>query len=240
MSIERRLSRLEAAGRPAPEDAREREEERKRIREMAEHMNTCSGGAELFEITEGGIVLCAVDGKPITAYAQLCAEQDYWQEMEWMAFSLVSGHEPLFSLDEAGALRSPDGRFAVSRERADLLGLMGPRGEAAASSASPERWQRFLEDEEAAEILEELMDLAEAAIVPDSYREPAHRWHDLGEINDQLGDHDLGSIFADAEEREATRRLTWTLSYVPQARALLSELTGLRDGFVANEKGGSW
>jgi hypothetical protein len=52
-----------------------------------------------------------------------------------------------------------------------------------------------------------------------------------------LGNHDLGSIFADAEERESTRRLTWTLIHVPEARAMLSELTRLRDAFVAAEEG---
>jgi hypothetical protein len=87
-------------------------------------------------------------------------------------------------------------------------------------------------------MLGELTGLAEAAVVPDAYREPASRWHDLGEINDRLGDHDLGSVFADGEEREACRRLTWTLVYVPEARALLSELTRLRDAFAA-EGGGA-
>jgi hypothetical protein len=52
-----------------------------------------------------------------------------------------------------------------------------------------------------------------------------------------LGKHALGSIFADAEERVATRRLTWTLIHVPEARTMLSELTRLRDVFVAEEEG---
>ena len=73
--------------------------------------------------------------------------------------------------------------------------------------------------------------------MPEAYREPNHGWHNQGEINDRLGNHDLGSIFADAEERESTRRLTWTLIHVPEARAMLSELTSLRDAFVAAEEG---
>ena len=239
MSVHRFRKEVEEleAERRRPEDAAAREKQKREIRETAEHRNNCAGGEPLFKITEDGDVFCAADGKPVTTWVQLGAEESYQQEMEWMALSLIRGSEPPLTLDEAGTFRSLDGRFALSRERMELRGLMGPRAEAAASSTSPERWQRFLEDEEAAEILEELMGLADGAVVPDTYREPGHRWHDLGEINDRLGNHDLGSIFADAEEREATRRLTWTLVHVPEARAMLSELTRLRDAFVAEGEG---
>jgi len=44
------------------------------------------------------------------------------------------------------------------------------------------------------------LELGEAAAVPADYREPGHKWHDLGDINDRLGRHDLGSICEDAEE----------------------------------------
>jgi hypothetical protein len=120
----------------------------------------------------------------------------------------------------------------------DLRALMGPLTQQIQQSIPSERWGQFLAaDEQAAELLRQLLGRAEDAEVPDVYREPGQRWHDLGEINDRLGNHDLGSIFADAEERDATRRLTWTLIHVPEARTMLSELTRLRDVFVAEEEG---
>jgi hypothetical protein len=166
---------------------------------------------------------------------------EFWEmQMEWVALHLVRGCEPYFALDEAGAFVTPDSRFALSRERMDLRGLMGPLTQEQQEAIPPERWERFLEtDEEAAALLERLLELGEKAAVPDTYRMPGHEWHDLGEINDRLGNHDLGSVFEDAEEREATRRLTWTLTHLPEAREMLSELTRRRDAFVA-EEGGSW
>ena len=162
---------------------------------------------------------------------------DFWEmQLEWTALHLIRGLEPDFTLDEAGAFWTLDGRFAVSRWRMDLRGLTGPRTVAIQETMPPERWQRFLEtDEEAAELLERLLAMGEDAAVPDTYREPGHKWHDLGEINDRLGNHDLGSAFEDAEEREATRRMTWTLIHNPDARVMLSELTRRRDTFVAAE-----
>ena len=88
-------------------------------------------------------------------------------------------------------------------------------------------------DEEAADLLEELFARVEDADVPGSYRMPNHEMHELAEINDRLGNHDLGSVFQDAEERERVRRLTWTLMHDPEARGLLSELTLRRDAFAA-------
>ena len=86
-------------------------------------------------------------------------------------------------------------------------------------------------DEEAAELLERLLQLGEDAVMPEDYREPGYQWHDSGEVNDRLGRHDLGSIFEGLEERETTRRLTWTLIHNPDARALLSGITRRRDSF---------
>ena len=166
----------------------------------------------------------------------------FWEmQMEWTALHLVRRIEPDFTLDETGAFVTPDGRFAVSRERIDLRGLMGPRTEAMAEAIAntPERWQRFLAaDEEAAELLERLLELGEAVAVPDAYKEPGHEWHDQDEIRERIGDpHDVvgGSIFIDAEERDGVRRLTWTLVNDPDARAMLSELTRRRDSFVADK-----
>jgi len=224
-------------GRGGPKDEREREVLKRRIRETAEHMNDCArGGEPLFEITAEGDVLCANDGKPVTTWHQTGAEQFYWMEMEWSALHLVRGCEPYFTLDETGTFVSPDGRFALSRERMDLRGLMGPRTQEQQQEIPPERWRRFLEaDEEAAELLERIRELTETSPVPDTYKEPGHEWHELGEINDRMGRHDLGSVFVDAVEREAVRRLTWTLTHKPDARTMLSELTRRRDAFVADE-----
>jgi hypothetical protein len=158
---------------------------------------------------------------------------EFWEmEVEHTALHLLRGVEPYFTLDERDAFLTLDGRFAFSRRRMDLRALMGPLTQHIQQSVPSERWGQFLAaNEQAAELLKQLLDRAQDAVVPNAYREPGHRWHDLGEINDRLGNRDLGSIFADAEEREATRRLTWTLIHDPEARAVLSELTRLRDAF---------
>ena len=113
-----------------------------------------------------------------------------------------------------------------------------PQGRAVEIANTPERWERFLAaDDGAAELLEGLLRAAEDADVPEDYREPDHKWHDHGEVCDELGQHEFGSVFLDGGEREATRRMTWTLMNDPGARALLSGLTRRRDAFVADEAG---
>ena len=165
--------------------------------------------------------------------------REFWEmQIEWVALHLVRGLEPDFTLDAEGAFWTLDGRFAVSLQRIDLQGLMGPRTEEMQETMPRERWERFLEsDEEAAELLERLLQLGEDAVVPENYREPGYQWHDQAEIRERLGDpHGVGgSIFLDAEERETTRRLTWTLIHNPDARALLSEITRRRDSFAAED-----
>ena len=233
--LRKEVEELEAKRR-RPEDDAERERQKREIRATAEHMNNCAHGEPLFEITEDGDVFCAADGKPVTTWVQLGAEESYRDQLEWIALHLVRGIEPDFTLDEEGVFRTLDGRFALSRERMDLGGLMGPRTQRIEEATPPERWHRFLAaDEEACDLLERLLQLGEDAAVPETFREPLYHWHELGEINDQLGNRDLGSIFVDAEEREATRRLTWTLIHNRGARVMLSELTRRRDAFVREE-----
>ena len=157
--------------------------------------------------------------------------EQFWEmHMEWTALHLVRGPEPGFTLDEAGAFLTPDGRFAVSRERMDLRGLSGPRTQAMqeAIANAPERWGRFLE---------RILELGEATAVPDAYKEPGHEWHDQAEVRERIGDpHGVGGcIFIDAEERKAVRSLNWTLINNPDARGMLAELTLRRDAFVADE-----
>ncbi len=164
--------------------------------------------------------------------------EEFWEmQMEWSALHLVRGLEPGFTLDEAGTFWTLDGRFALSRKHMDLRGLMGPRTQEIQERIPPERWGRFLEaDEEAAELLECILELAESTAVPED-KEPGHQWHEQAEIREQIGDpHGLGgTIFEDADEREATRRLTWTLIHNPDAAAMPSELTRRRDAFVTAE-----
>jgi hypothetical protein len=122
--IKRRLSRLEDAERPGPEDERQREEERKRVREQAEHANYCGWGKEvgrwpLFEIAEGGAgdVFCTHDGKPVTDSRQILAECFYWQELEW--------GDPGLDHDEGlQTFYTLEGELAVSRKRFDLQHLL--------------------------------------------------------------------------------------------------------------------
>ena len=128
--IKRRLSRLEDADRSGPEeDERQREEERKRIREQAEHATYCGWGEEvgrwpLFEIAEGGgDVFCTHDGKPVTDSRQILAECFYWQALEWGGPGLV--HD-----EEAQAFYTQRGDLALSREYVNLEHLLG-RGEGA-------------------------------------------------------------------------------------------------------------
>ena len=97
---------------------------------------------------------------------------EFWElELEWVAFHLVRGLEPHFSLDASDVLRTLDGRFAVSRHRMDLRNLGEPRTQAMQEAMVPERWQRFLKaDEEAAELMERLLELGDGAAVPEDYR----------------------------------------------------------------------
>jgi hypothetical protein len=53
--------------------------------------------------------------------------EGFWEmQVEWTALHLVRGLEPDFTMDETGAFVTLDGRFALSRERVDLRGLIGP------------------------------------------------------------------------------------------------------------------
>src|SRR3712207_5914889 len=164
---------------------------------------------------------------------------ELWEmEVEWTALRLLRGLEPDFTMDETGAFVTLDGRFAVSRERMDLRGLMGPRTVEIqeAITNTPQRWQRFLEvDDVAAEILERLLELGESTAVPEDYKPPLRNEWTQEEVDGFKGTLKPTAIFFDTLEREAVRRLTWTLTKNPGARAMLSELTRRRDAFVAEE-----
>ncbi len=157
-------------------------------------------------------------------------------ETSWIALDLLRGRAPYFTLHEDGAFRTVDGRFAVSPNRLDIRGLFRRDPTREEEAVAAERWERLIEeDERAAEALERLWELAEDALVPVDYRMPNSRSHDQGEINDRIGNTDLGSVFADREERERVRRMTYVLLHVPEARAALCEITRRRDEFVDAE-----
>jgi CheY-like chemotaxis protein len=163
--------------------------------------------------------------------------RDFFEmETSWIALDLLRGREPYFTLREDGSFRTQDGRFAVSPNRLDIRGLFRKDPTAEEWAISAERWERLIEeDERAAEALERLGELAEDALVPVDYRMPNSRGHDQGEINDRIGNFELGSVFVDADERERVRRLTYVLTHVPDARAALCFVTKRRDAFVDAE-----
>ncbi len=241
--LKRRLDRLEARSGHAPETPQERGERRRRIREAAEHANACEavrGGSPIFELAAAnaprGGVFCASDGRPVTTWRQTGAERSYRAEMAWTALALVDGSEPRLTLDETGAFVTLDGLFALDRDRQDLPALAGPRAQELEEGLCPERWRRFLEaDEEAAELLDGLLGLAEEAAVPDGFATSLNVEATAAEAEDFPGTMKPTALFSDAEEREQTRRLTWALIHDAEARAALGELTLLRDAFVAEE-----
>jgi hypothetical protein len=163
--------------------------------------------------------------------------RDFFEaEMEWISLDLLRGREPYFTLGEDDAFRTVGGKFAVSLHRLNIQGLFRKDPTPEEQAISAERWERLLsEDDEAADALERLLALAESALVPGDYRMPNFRWHDLGEINDRMGDPDLGSVFLDADERERVRRMVYALINVPDARALLCFITKRRDLGVDEE-----
>jgi hypothetical protein len=165
--------------------------------------------------------------------------RDFFEaEMEWISLDIVRGRAPYFTLHADGGFRTVDGRFAVSLHRLNIQGLFRKDPTSEEWAISAERWERLLEeDEQAADALERLLALAESAIPPGDYRMPNYKWHDLGEINDRMGDPDLGSVFVDADERQATRRMVYVLTRVPEAQALLREITRRRDEFADAEGG---
>ena len=123
MSIRGRLKRLEAEAGAAPvESADEREKRLTMIREGAEQQNENSvhpEDAPPFVIAEDGTVTCSRDGRPVRDYAATLAEVWFWQEMESPGLGLVYD-------EETEAFYNRAGEFALSRDFADLRGLMGP------------------------------------------------------------------------------------------------------------------
>jgi len=121
MSIGRRLDRLQEHARIRTDGARDREGERKLIREQAEQVNRSQdrGESPIFEITEAGDVRCAHDARPVMSSHQKLAEEFYWMEVVW-------GPSPgLVHDEEAQAFYTQSGELALSRDSVNLEHLMG-------------------------------------------------------------------------------------------------------------------
>jgi hypothetical protein len=122
MDLEKRLARLEVlAG--GVEDAGEREERLRLIREGAEAANARArrhGRIQPFELSGDGGVVCSYDGRPVTTFRQTLAEPWYWEEVEASYGHLV--HDA-----EAEAFYTTAGHLAISRDVVDLRYLIPDR-----------------------------------------------------------------------------------------------------------------
>ena len=87
------------------------------------------------------------------------------------ALALLRGGEPLYTVDEAGAFFTLDGRFVVSERFLSGAALL--RKAELEEARDPERWSRFLaHDEGAKDLLDQLLELAQATTVPDDFKSP--------------------------------------------------------------------
>jgi hypothetical protein len=124
VSVKRRLVKLKAEAEAArlTETADEREKRLAMIREGAEQQNGRCFREPPFVIADDGTVSCSRDGRPVTTYPATIAEVWFWEEME-------RGEDEGLRLvydEETEAFYNRAGEFALSRDFADLRGLMGP------------------------------------------------------------------------------------------------------------------
>jgi hypothetical protein len=171
-------------------------------------------------------------GPEPTEEAYRCYRKSWELELSFVAWHLLEGIEPHFTMDEQGDFCTFDGRFAVGKGGLNIRNLMGKETEAQADAVPVDRWQRFLEaDEKAAELLERLLLAGEAADAPDEYELPCGpltgpaAW---GGVDDGVTE----------EFEESLRRLTWALASDEEVLGLLAGLLHRRDRFVADDKGG--
>ena len=122
MSLEERLRKLEGeVGAASPtESAAEREKRLAMIREGAEQQNEKHVREPPFVIAEDGRVTCSRDGRPVTTSPATIAEVWFWEEME-----APTGLGLIYN-EETEAFYNRAGEFALSRDFADLRGLLGP------------------------------------------------------------------------------------------------------------------
>ena len=122
MSIKRRLGKLEieAAAAHPTESAPEREKRLTMIREGAEQQNEKNFREPPFVIADDGTMTCSRYGRPVTTYPATIAEVWFREEME-----APTGLRLVYD-EETEAFYNGAGEFALSRDFADLRGLMGP------------------------------------------------------------------------------------------------------------------
>ena len=124
MSLESRLRKLEGEAGAAPasptESSAEREKRLAMIREGAEQKNEKHVREPPFVIADDGTVACSRDGRPVTASPATMAEVWFWEEVE-----APPGLGLIYN-EETEAFYNRAGEFALSRDFADLRGLMGP------------------------------------------------------------------------------------------------------------------
>ncbi len=122
MSLDRRLRRLEGEAETASptESAAEREKRLTMIREGAEQQNERSFREPPFVIVDDGTVTCSRDGQPGTDSPATIAKVWFWEEMD-----NPTGLALVYD-EETEAFYNRAGESALSRDFADLRGLMGP------------------------------------------------------------------------------------------------------------------
>ena len=120
MSLKGRLRKLESEHAEPGETSAEREKRLAMIREGVRQQNARNFPEPPFVIADVGAVTCSRDGRPVTAYPATIAEVWFWEEME-----TPTGLALVYD-EETEAFYNRVGEFALSREFADLRGLMGP------------------------------------------------------------------------------------------------------------------
>jgi hypothetical protein len=145
------------------------------------------------------------------------------------ALALLRGGEPPYTVDEAGAFFTLRGRFVVSERYLSGAALL--RKAELEETSSPERWSRFLaHDERAKDLLDQLLELAEVADIPEDFESPGDDASTREEVDGPEG------VFVDDEERVLSRSLAWLLVHHPDARAMLAEITRRRGAFARVEE----
>ncbi len=123
MDLEKRLARLEVLAGGGVEDAGERAERLRTIREGAEAANNRAlrdGLIPPFELSGGGGVVCSYDGRLVTTYHQTTAESWYRRE-------LAEGYGHLKHDPEAETFRTHSGDLALSRDVVNIRYLIPDR-----------------------------------------------------------------------------------------------------------------
>jgi len=161
--------------------------------------------------------------------------------LEEMAWDVLSGLEPRLHLDPEGHFSTITGFSVVDDSHAEMMASFGYhpspemlpplQRETVSPSIPPDRWRKFLdEDEEALGLLASLQDLIDSADAPPDFRLP------LEDRREAKGERTEDPVLS-----ERVRRLTWLLiSRDERAMELLSRLCVRRRMFVWGSEDGPW